>query len=225
MLDQTQLVRNAVRLRRAHHRHPTDEDLVAVRADIERAAGPTVGRAATARLLGVSQTALDRWIATGDVPVVLTARGRREVPLRAALDLIDAVEAHAGRHRPLAAALRERRAGALAREDLPSVRGTGHRTAELRGLAYSRTIADRLDDAAVADALVLLRRWRGEGRIHPRYADRWAELLTGPRGQLVDALRADDEHAAALRQSSPFAGALEERERRALLGIGTHSAA
>ncbi|HEV7773546.1 MAG TPA: hypothetical protein VGO48_09710 [Conexibacter sp.] len=106
MLDQAQLVRDAVRLRRVHHRHPTDEDLVAVRADLERAAGPTVGRAATARLLGVSQTALDRWIAAGDVPVVVTARGRREVPLRTVLDLVEAVEANAGRPRPLAAAIK-----------------------------------------------------------------------------------------------------------------------
>ena len=225
MLDQAQLVRDAVRLRRAHHRHPADEDLMAVRADLERAAGSTVGRAATARLLGVSQTALDRWIAAGDVPVVLTVGGRREVPLRAVLDLVDAVEAHAGRSRPLAAALRRRRLDELAREDLPGIRGTGHRTAELRGLAYGRAIADRLDDTTVADALVQLRRWRDEGRIHPRYADRWAELLTGPREQLLETLRADDEHAAALRQSSPFAGMLDERERRALLGIGEQSAA
>jgi hypothetical protein len=224
MLDQAELIRDAVRLRRAHHRHPADEDLVAVRADLERAAGPTVGRAATARLLGVSQTALDRWIATGDVPAVLTPSGRREVPLRAVLDLLDAVEAHAGRARPLAAAMRARHATRPWRAggDGPP---TGHRTAELRGLAYHRAIAERLDDALIADALVQLRRWHDEGRIHPRYADRWAALLTGPRGQLVEALRADDEHAAALRQSSPFAGMLDERERRALLGIGKQSAA
>lgn len=224
MLNQAQLVRDAVRLRRAHHRHPTDGDLVAVRADLERAAGPTVGRATTARLLGVSQTALDRWIATGDVAVVLTPRGRREVPLRTVLDLVEAVEAHADRPRPLAAALRTRLASQPQRSGGhgPS---TGHRTAELRGLAYHRAIADRLDDATIADALVQLRRWRDEGRIHPRYADRWAELLTGPRKQLVELLRADDDHAAVLRQSSPFAGMLDERERRALLGVGERSAA
>jgi hypothetical protein len=63
-----------------------------VRASVERAVGPTVGRAASARLLGVSQTALDRWIASGDVPVALTPGGRREVPLAALAELIDAVE-------------------------------------------------------------------------------------------------------------------------------------
>ena len=222
MLDQTQLVRDAVRLRRAHHRHPTDEDLVAVRANLERAAGPTIGRAATARLLGVSQTALDRWIATGDVPAVLTPRGRREVPLHAVLDLVDAVEQHSGRRRPLAAALRRQHAKQPNRTD---VRGTGHRTAELRGLAYHRAIAERLDAALIADALVQLRRWRADGRIHPRYAGRWEELLMGPRDALVAALSADDEHAAALRQSSPFAGMLDERARRDRLGIDERAAA
>ncbi len=214
MLDQTQLVRDAVRLRRAHHRYPADEDLLAVRADLERAAGPTVSRAATARLLGVSQTALDRWITAGDVPVVLTARGRREVPLRTVLDLVDAVEAHAGRPRPLAAAMRNQRASQSQRGSGHGPPPAGHRTAELRGLAYHRSIAERLDDALTADALVQLRRWRDEGCIHQRYVDRWAELLTGPRAQLRTALQADDEDAATLRQSSPFAGLLDEPSRR-----------
>lgn len=113
ILTREQLVRDAVRLRRAHHRQPHDEDLAAVRASIERAAGPTVGRAASARLLGVSQTALDRWIGTGDVPTVLTPGGRREVPLPALVDLLEALDARRAtiteRH-PLAAVLRERRA-------------------------------------------------------------------------------------------------------------------
>jgi hypothetical protein len=214
MLDRAELVRDAVRLRRAHRRHPTDDDLLTVRAHLERAAGPTVGRAATARLLGVSQTALDRWIATGDVPVILTARGRREVPLRIVLDLVEAVDAHGDRARPLAAAMRTRRASRSPKSARNSDDGppTGHRTAELRGLAYHRAIAERLDDALVADALVQLRRWRDEGRIHRRYADRWAELLSGPREQLLEALCTDDEPAAALRQSSPFAGVFDTWE-------------
>jgi hypothetical protein len=218
MLDQAQLVRDSIRLRRAHRRHPADEDLAAVRAQLERAAGPTVGRASSARLLGVSQTALDRWIASGDVPVVLTPRGRREVPLAALLDLVEAVEARADRGRPLAAVLRARRTQTSKRRP-GRTRTSGHRTAELRGLAFHRAVAERLDGALVADALVRLRRWRDEGRVHPRYAGAWEELLTGPRARLLQTLRADDEDAAALRQSSPFAGALTERERRAVLGI------
>ncbi|HZV75484.1 MAG TPA: hypothetical protein VFF79_17375 [Conexibacter sp.] len=223
-MDRDQLVRDLVRLRRAHRRHPADEDLAAVRADLELAAGPTVGRAASARSLGVSQTALDRWIAEGDVPVVLTPRGRREVPLTALLDLLDAVEAHRAERRPLAAALRARRANEVARRPA-TTRGRGHRAAELHGLAYHRAVAAQLDDATVADVRVRLQGWRDAGRIHPRYADEWERLLTGPRSQLAAILRADDEHAAALRQSSPFAGVLGEHERRALLGVAGDAAA
>jgi hypothetical protein len=212
------MVENLVHLRRAHRRHPGDADLCAVRADLERAAGPTLGRAASARLLGVSQTALDRWIAIGDVPVVLTPAGRHEVPVAALLDLIEAVERADDRRRPLASALRARRTGER-RPRSQRPRASGHRAAEELGLAYHRVVAERLDDAHVADALVRLRRWRAEGRIHPRYADAWESLLTGPRDRLLTTLHADDEAAAALRQSSPFAGMLDERERRALLGL------
>ena len=235
-MDREQLVRDLVRLRRAHLRHPDDEDLAAVRADLERAVGPTVGRAVSARLLGVSQTALDRWIARGEVPAVLTPAGRREVPLAALVELLDAVEASGPRRHPLAAVLRRRGvteqaprrrpadapagAGAPAGAHAPAgadAPAGGHRAADLRGLAYHRAVARRLDDALVADALARLRRWRAEERIHPRYADAWERLLTGPRARLRRAIVADDEAGAALRQSSPLAGALGEAERRRVL--------
>ena len=216
MLDQARLVQSAAHLRRAHRRHPLDADLLRVRVDLERAAGPTVGRAASARLLGVSQTALDRWVALGAIPTVTTPNNRREVPLVPLLDLFDAVERRRGERHPLAAILRAR-ASAPGRP----ARGTpsGHRTAEQRGLAYHRAVARRLDDAVVADALARLRRWREDGRIHPRYADEWEALLTGSRARLRATITADDDHAAALRQSSPLAGLLSDSERRRVLGL------
>lgn len=215
-MDREQLVRDVARLRRAHRRHPDDEDLAAVRLDLERAAGPTVGRAATARLLGVSQTALDRWIRAGKVPAVITPSGRREVPVAAVADLLDALAERPERERhPLAAVL-----GTTGGERPRSPRAPrDHQTAVEHGLAYHRAVARRLDDAVVADALTRLRRWRADGRIHSRYADAWEELLTGPRSRLLRTLRADDEDAAALRQSSPFAGVLSEDERREALGL------
>jgi hypothetical protein len=76
-----------------------------------------------------------------------------------------------------------------------------------------------LDDAVVADALVRLRRWRLERRIHPRYADAWETLLTGPRSRLRATIVADDDEGAALRQSSPLAGVLSEDERRRAIGL------
>ncbi|MBS1869165.1 MAG: hypothetical protein JSS99_05835 [Actinobacteria bacterium] len=216
-MNAEQLVRDVARLRRAHRRHPEDEDIAVVRLDLERAAGPTVGRAAAARLLGVSQTALDRWVAHGDVPVVLTPTGRREVPVAAVVDLLDALAQQPSDERhPLAAALRNRRTSVPRRARAAPA---GHRAAEQRGLDYHRAVARRLDDEVVADALVRLRRWQQEGRIHPRYADAWEALLSGPRRRLRAAITADDDEAAALRQSSPLAGALGERERREALGL------
>jgi len=216
-MEQEQLVRDVARLRRAQRRHPDDEDLAAVRVDLERAAGPTVGRAATARLLGVSQTALDRWIAAEKVPAVLTPSGRREVPVNAVVDLLNALAARpAGERHPLAAVLGGDR---FSRRRLPGRSPTGHRTAEQRGLAYHRAVARRLDDGVIGDAVTRLRRWRAEGRIHPRYAEEWETLLAGPRSRLQIAITTDSEDAAALRQSSPLAGVLSEDERRRVLGL------
>jgi hypothetical protein len=222
------LVHDVLRLRRAHARNVDDEDIEAVRADLERALGPTIGRAAAARLLGVSQTALDRWVSSGDVPVVLTPTGRREVPTAVLLDLLGPVEAlrDSGAGRPLATVLRERRARAGSIAASPPQRGaTGHERAASRGRAYHRAVAERLDEALIADALVRLRRWQEAGLIHPRYADAWQELLRGPRDRLLATLRADEEDADALRQSSPLAGVLDERERHALLGLSDDAAA
>jgi len=94
-----------------------------------------------------------------------------------------------------------------------------HRAAEERALGYHRAVARRLDDAVVADALARLRRWREQGRIHSRYAEEWEALLTGPRTRLRAAITADNDEAAALRQSSPLAGALSEAERRRAVGL------
>lgn len=228
-VDRERLVRDLLRLRRAHRRRPDDEDLTAVRASLERLLGPTVGRASAARLLGVSQTALDRWIGQDAIPVVETPEGRRAVPVPAVVGLLGALDARAAepqRH-PLAALIREQRERAAALDPdaiLPRrvIRRKpidGHRAAALRSLAYHRAVAERLGDELVADALARLRRWREETRIHLRYADEWEALLRGPRARLVRTLREDSERAATLRQSSPFAGALDEPTRRRVLDI------
>jgi hypothetical protein len=216
MLSREQTIRDIARLRRAQRRAPEDEDLAAVREDFERAAGGTVGRAASARLLGVSQTALDRWIVIGEIPVVTTPSGRREVPCSPLVDLLAAVEERRSstndRH-ALGTVLRARGARAAqldARTLLPQRevragrrRAHGHRPAELRSLAYHRAVAQRLDDEMVIDARARLRRWRAERRIQPRYADAWEALLAGPRIRLVHTLREDSEHAAAPSPDQP----------------------
>jgi hypothetical protein len=218
------LIRNILRLRRAERASPGGEDIAAVRADLERAVGSTVSRALAARLLGVSQTALDRRIEQGEVPVVMTARGRREVPLSALVELIEAVDERraAEEARPVAAVMRERRADAERLDPQTALLGGGHRSAELRSLAYHRAVAQRLDRAVVDEARHRLRRWRREGRIDPRYAERWERLLDSPLASIRRVIGQDSQSSRDLRQSSPFAGTLTAQERgRVLDTLGT----
>lgn len=225
------LIDSLVRLRRTERSSPESEDIEAVRLDLERIVGPAVARATAARLLGVSQTALDRWVASGDIPVVIGRTGRREVPLHVLLELIESVRqlrAGAGdseRH-PLAAVLRERRSHAQPQDIhaiLPIRRPRhGHAHAELQGLAYHRTLAAQLDEPTIQEARHRLRRWRKEERIDPRNADRWEEVLYWPPARIATFIARDSERSRQLRQSSPFAGALSDTQRRQILAAINH---
>ena len=68
-------------------------------------------------------------------------------------------------------------------------------------------------DPAIGErAMAKVRAMRAEGReVH--YARLWEALLTGPVERLREVLVAETEEARALRQSTPFAGAIEPRER------------
>jgi hypothetical protein len=169
---------------------------------------------------------LERWIQRGDIPTVLTPRGRRAVPLGALLELAEEVE----RRRddsvrfPLAAVLEERRARAddLDLEKLLPLeeRGppeAGHRGAELRSLAYHRAVAQRLDDQVISAARDRVRRWRADGKLHSDYADRWEELLSRPTSEIAAVIAENSAVGRDLRQTSPFAGVLSEPERRRIL--------
>jgi hypothetical protein len=69
----------------------------------------------------------------------------------------------------------------------------------------------------VADARQILAGWELEGRIDPLYANLWRELLSKPVSEIRREIGADTKEMADLRQNSPFAGMLSERERRAVL--------
>jgi hypothetical protein len=62
-----------------------------------------------------------------------------------------------------------------------------------------------------------LRRWRDEGRIDSRYAQRWEDIFAMPMAEIRKAITADDERGRDLRQNSPLAGLLSEPERRKIL--------
>jgi hypothetical protein len=221
------LFHHIVRLRRAAREAPNNRDIAAVRSALEQELGETVSRRLAASLLGVSHTALGRWIAAGDLPTVYNADGRVEVPVAALLDLYDAVE-HEREHGQRTRHLLEptmtegrRRAerlqpGALLADAAPDDLD-GHRRAELRSLAYHRALARRLRRPRVDDARQVLWKWREQRRIDPRYADQWETVLRRPVAEIKALISADTPEGRDLRQNSPFAGMLTEAERRRIL--------
>jgi hypothetical protein len=218
-----ELFENIARLRRAGRSLPGDRDIAAVRVALERELGEAVSRRLAARVLGVSHTALDRWINGGDLPVVYSSASRLEVPVPALLNLYEAVEANRvedPRRYPLTPTMmRQREAARHMRLDGPTARKarSGHDRAKTRSLAYHRTVARRLRKPMVEEARHVLLRWREQGRIDSRYADRWEELLDRPMAEIRKALVDEGSASDDLRQSSPFAGLLSEPERRRIL--------
>jgi hypothetical protein len=220
------LFEQIVRLRRAEREAPRSRDLVAVRAELENELGGTVSPSLAATLLGVSHTALRRWIGRGDVPVVLDGRGRKAVPVSALVDLYESVRAEreSGRRRRhtlepamIAGRARARSLQPRALIDEDPAEADRHRLAQLRSLAYHRALAPRLTRPMVEDARHVLWEWRERGVIDPRYADEWESVLDRPVREIRRVLASDDLQARDLRQNSPFAGLLTEPERRRIL--------
>ena len=56
-----------------------------------------------------------------------------------------------------------------------------------------------------------------EGHLHSRYAEHWRALLARPVAEVASAIAADTQEARDLRQNSPFAGVLNEQERRRII--------
>ncbi|MBA3348279.1 MAG: hypothetical protein H0T13_06930 [Actinobacteria bacterium] len=220
-----QRLEDILRLRRAERRLPADEDLIAVRLRLESEVGPTVTRAAVARLLGVSHTALRRWIARGDLPVVLDTDGKQRIPLPAALDWAE--RTRAGReigarrsHVLEPAVLEDRRSAERLRADqlveVPD-QPESHERAALRSLAYHRAVAKQLRRPVIDQARSQLRAWVLQGKIDERYADAWEEVLRGRVSDVRLALGEDSQRMRDLRQNSPFAGSLPEQSRLKIL--------
>ena len=224
MVDRKQeLFENIVRLRRAGREIPGSVDVSAVRRALERDLGETVSRRLAARILGVSHTALDRWIKAGDLPLVYSAQGRVEVPVPALLDLYESVEADRaeGERRYALAPTMVRQRNAAQSLDLQrfqqDTERSGHERARARSLAYHRAVAERLRSPMVEEARHVLLRWRDQGRIDDRYAARWEQLLNQPLPELRNALVDESQQYDDLRQNSPFAGLLSEPERRRIV--------
>lgn len=213
-----------VQQRRAGRSYPDSAEIAAVQRFLERELGATVSRRLAARCLGVSHSALGRWAASGDLPLIYTADGRLEVPVSALVTLYEhAAQARAeGRRHVLEPKMAADRAAAsrLTPEKLVvgvASKGGEHGRSELRALAYHRALAQKLHRADVSEAQHRLLQWRHDGKIDERYAQRWELLLHRPLPEIRRAIGEDSQDARDLRQNSPFAGALSEAERRKIL--------
>ncbi len=225
--ESTKLVDGVVRLRRAERIPAVAADVRPVRRELEARLGPTLSRSRAARILGVSQTALDRWVEAGQVPVVVTPRGRREVPRQFVVELREAIDgllAEGRRRHLLGAALAARREAAAgvggeasSSASFSPAPATGHRTAERRARAYHVVVANRLDEATIEEARARIEQLATGGHIDPRYADRWRDLLARPRDEIARAIVTESQAARDLRQNSPFSGVLNEQERRRII--------
>lgn len=206
------------------------ETLEPVTELLREIAGATVPRATAARLLEVSQPALERWIDLGEIPSVLTPAGRRAVPVDYVVELLDDVRLarEKGRQRALKSVIDDRRreaatielADVLSAEELASVEDHGHRGAELRSLAYHRLVARQLDTPRIRQARRKLETWAADGRMPAPQAATWRALLRDEhRDGLTEMISTDSEESRDLRQSTPFAGAISEQERTRLLEL------
>lgn len=90
-----------------------------------------------------------------------------------------------------------------------------HRLAEERSLAFHRAIADRLreDPGVLARARARVQQWIETGDVHSHWAREWQSVLSRPLDEIRAALLDVGEAARALRQTTPFAGAIDPRTR------------
>jgi hypothetical protein len=89
-----------------------------------------------------------------------------------------------------------------------------HRLAEQRSLAYHRLVAERVrrNPELIEQARSRIRGWMRDG-LAPHYAHAWERILAGPIDEVCRLIQADTEEGRALRQATPFAGAIDARER------------
>jgi hypothetical protein len=95
-----------------------------------------------------------------------------------------------------------------------------HRLIDERSLEFGRVIAEKLrhQPELLELAKSNLVRWLGTSSANSRPAlEEWLTVLNGPMEQVRALLVGDDERAKRLRQSNPFAGALSQQERNAIL--------
>jgi len=91
-----------------------------------------------------------------------------------------------------------------------------HELAELRSLAFHQAVAARLrvDTRVLETARQRAASWALQLDGSAFYAKKWLELLAQPIERIEATLCDPGEQATALRQATPFAGAIPPKERR-----------
>lgn len=93
-----------------------------------------------------------------------------------------------------------------------------HNLSDARSWALHSEVAARLPahPELVERAQRRIQTWMGQKADHPYAAD-WHQLLSLPLSRLTEALCSKDDRMCALRQASPFAGALDNATRWRIL--------
>jgi hypothetical protein len=94
-----------------------------------------------------------------------------------------------------------------------------HDLAEERSLALHREVARRLreDPELVEMARERVRSWLETGFVSRRWAEAWREVLGGTLEDVIAAITDTSRRGRDLRQSTPFAGAVDARVRWEIL--------
>jgi hypothetical protein len=93
-----------------------------------------------------------------------------------------------------------------------------HAVAEETSLALHTAVAERIraDPSLVERAKRRVEDWLRDGTVAGAYAEAWREILARPASDVALFLEDTGERARQLRQTSPFAGALDPRTRWAV---------
>jgi len=95
------------------------------------------------------------------------------------------------------------------------MRAGTHRLAEERSLALHREVARRLrvDPGLLEMARERVRGWLESGFVSRTWAEAWDDVLNGSLDEVIARIADPSERFRNLRQTSPFAGAIDPRVR------------
>jgi hypothetical protein len=98
-------------------------------------------------------------------------------------------------------------------------RANARELTEKRSLALHQEVARRIrqDPTLVVRAQRRVEQWLHDGSTHPYYARAWQQVLASGVDAICRTLIDPSEHAASLRQASPFAGVIDPKTRWAIL--------